>query len=54
MLAYWEIPSYDLVNELAEQLERMGWNRYFEQINFVGTAITAENYMKSLLVETEF
>ena len=54
MLGYWEMPNYELVNDLAEQLDKMGWNRYFEQINYIGTATTAEDYMKSLLVESEF
>jgi hypothetical protein len=54
MMGYWEMPSFDLVGELADRLDKMGWNRYFEQINFVGTATTAEDYLKSLVVESEF
>ena len=54
MLGYLEMPSFDLIGELADKLDKMGWNRYFEQINLVGTATTAEDYMKSLLVESEF
>jgi len=48
------MPTFDLVSELADRLDKMGWNRYFEQINFVGTATTAEDYLKSLIVESEF
>jgi hypothetical protein len=54
MLGYWEMPSFDLIGELADRLDKMGWNRYFEQINLVGTATTAEDYMKSLVIESEY
>ena len=35
--------------ELSERLEKVGWNRYFEQVNYVGKTITAEEYSESLL-----
>jgi hypothetical protein len=49
LFAYWQMPNIDVVVELAEGLDRMGWNRYFEQINFVGKTITAEQYFSELL-----
>lgn len=49
LFGYWQMPSIDLVVELAERLDRMGWNRYFEQVNYVGKTITAEEYFKDLL-----
>jgi hypothetical protein len=54
VMGYWDMPSFDLAQELAEKIDKMGWNRYFEQINFVGTATTPDEYLKSLLDEPEF
>jgi hypothetical protein len=51
LFAYWQVPNIDLVVELAEGLDRMGWNRYFEQINFVGKNITTEEYFADLLAD---
>lgn len=53
VFAYWQMPDIDLVVELAERLERMGWNRYFEQVNHVGKTITAEEYFEGLLAGPE-
>ena len=49
LFAYWQMPNIDLVVELAERLDRIGWNRYFEQVNYVGKTITAEQYFADLL-----
>ena len=49
VFAYWQMPNMDLVVELSERLEKVGWNRYFEQLNYVGKTITAEEYSASLL-----
>ena len=49
VFAYWQMPNVDLVVELAERLDQMGWNRYFEQINYVGKTVTAEEYFEGLL-----
>ena len=49
VFAYWQMPNMDLVVELSERLEKVGWNRYFEQLNYVGKTITAEEYSESLL-----
>ncbi len=49
VFAYWEMPHVDLIVELAERLDQMGWNRYFEQVNYVGKTITAEEYFEGLL-----
>lgn len=53
MMGYWEMPTFELVTELAERLEKLGWNRYFDQINLVGYATDPDTYMKSLLEDTE-
>lgn len=45
----WQMPNLDLVIELAERLEQIGWNQYFEQINYVGKAITTDEYFNGLL-----
>ncbi len=52
MIGLWEMPSFDLVVELAEAVEKLGWNRYFEQVNMVGKSIPLEDYFKSLLEDT--
>ncbi len=49
LFAYWQMPSLDLVIELAERLDRLGWNRYFEQINYCGKTFTADEYFAGLL-----
>lgn len=54
VMGYWEMPSFDLICELAEKLDKMGWNRYFEQVNLVGTATTPQEYLSGLLKESEF
>lgn len=53
MVGFWEMPNYEIVVELAERIEKVGWNRYFEQINMVGTSITPEAYFNGLLEETD-
>jgi hypothetical protein len=53
VFAYWQMPSMDLVIELSERLERLGWNVYFDQVNYVGKTITAEEYTESLLSGVE-
>ncbi len=53
MVGFWEMPNYEVIAELAERIEKVGWNRYFEQINMVGTNTSPEAYFKSLLEETE-
>lgn len=49
LFAYWQMPNIDLVVELAERLDRADWNRYFDQINYVGKTITTEEYFSGLL-----
>jgi len=53
VMGTWEMPSFELITELAERIEKVGWNRYFEQINMVGTSTTPQDYFASLLVETD-
>lgn len=53
MIGIWEMPSFELVSELAKLTEKLGWNRYFEQINVVGERIELEEYFSGLLEETE-
>lgn len=49
LFAYWQMPTLDLVVEIAERLDRIGWNRYFDQVNYVGKTITTEEYFAGLL-----
>lgn len=53
VMGTWEMPNFELVTELAERIEKVGWNRYFEQINMVGTNTTPESYFAGLLEETD-
>ncbi len=49
VFAYWQMPSIDVAVELSERIEKIGWNRYFEQVNLVGKTISTEEYFESLL-----
>jgi hypothetical protein len=51
VFAYWQMPTADLIVELSEQVELIGWNRYFEQINFVGKTLSPEVYLQGLITE---
>jgi hypothetical protein len=53
VMAYWQFPSFQAIEELIDGNEKFGWNRYFEQINMVGKSITAEEWCDASEIDTE-
>lgn len=49
MFAVIEMPDYETVEYMAELVEDLGWNRYFEQVNVVGRHIDQLDYERHLL-----
>jgi hypothetical protein len=44
MFAFWEAPSLEAVQDLAQDAEEIGWFEYFEQTNIIGAKGTPEEY----------
>jgi len=51
---FWEMPNAEMVIELAEAVERLGWNHYFDQINTVSSVSSPAEYFGSLLEDRKF
>jgi hypothetical protein len=48
MFAFWELKSLEAVEALAQDAEDIGWYKYFEQSNIVGSKSTPKEYSEKI------
>lgn len=49
MFAFWEAPSIDVAQSLAQDAEELGWFEFFEQTNLIGSKRTSEEYAEQII-----